>query len=78
MLWGVRFRQMLIKLFLWYEKGAKEDDPACQYHLGICYHQGIGTSVSVERALEYLYRAYGGGYTSAMEYVRENMGIEIG
>ena len=74
---GTEIMANMDEAFAWYKRGADRDEPICQYHLGVCYHEGLGTEADEDKALEYLYQAYTAGFPGAMEYMTENMNMKI-
>ena len=56
-----RFREALLYL----SKAAEEEDPEGLYTLGICYRDGLGVAVDLQRTLKLLRRALEKGYVDA-------------
>jgi TPR repeat protein len=49
---GLGKQQDYEKAVLWYEKAVKEEHPAAQYDLGICYYYGQGVAKNREKAIK--------------------------
>ena len=74
---GTEIMPNLSEAFSWYRRGAEAGEAISQYHLGVCYHEGLGTEADEDRALSCLYRAYMAGIPGAVEYLNDHMNITI-
>ncbi|MBE6297706.1 MAG: hypothetical protein E7088_04315 [Bacteroidales bacterium] len=67
--WGVEENNR--EAFKWYKKGAEADCAAAYYNLGICYHNGEGTTRSVSMARQMMREAANRGHEDAQDYIDE-------
>ena len=64
------------KAFEWYESAAKDDYPAAEYNLGVCYLEGSGVEPNSMLAADCIQRAANRGFEPAKEMAKK-LGIKL-